>query len=104
MSQVKVDYDAVVIGAGYSGIRSLWELDQQGLTVKCFDAALDVGGTWFWNRYPGACTDGEASIYLLNFEPELLEEWDFRNRFPTQNEIQTYLGRVVGQFLRSTEM
>lgn len=104
MSQVKADYDAVVIGAGYSGIRSLWELDQQGLTVKCFDAALDVGGTWFWNRYPGACTDGEASIYLLNFEPELLEEWDFRNRFPKQSEIQTYLSRVVGQSLCPTEI
>jgi cation diffusion facilitator CzcD-associated flavoprotein CzcO len=97
MSKVKVDYDAVVIGAGYSGIRSLWELNRLGLTVKCFDAAPDVGGTWAWNSYPGACTDGEASVYLLNFTPELLEEWNFRNRFPKQHEIQDYLSRVVGQ-------
>lgn len=99
MSRVKVDYDAIVIGAGFSGIRSLWEMNKLGLTVRCFDAAPDVGGTWFWNSYPGACTDGEASIYLLNFAPELLEEWDFRNRYPKQQEIQKYLGRVVGQFL-----
>ncbi|KAF9697145.1 hypothetical protein EKO04_005124 [Ascochyta lentis] len=98
MSEVKVDYDAVVIGAGYSGIRSLWELNRLGLTVKCFDDAPDVGGTWVWNSYPGACTDGEASIYLLNFEPELLEEWDFHNRFPKQHEIQAYLGRVVDRY------
>lgn len=99
MSRIKVDYDAIVIGAGFSGIRSLWEMNRLGLTVKCFDAASDVGGTWFWNTYPGACTDGEASIYLLNFAPELLEEWDFRNRYPKQHEIQTYLGRVVGECL-----
>jgi len=74
MSQKAVDCDAVVIGAGFSGIRSLWELDQLGLTVKCFDAASDVGGTWYWNRYPGSRTDGEAWIYILNFAPELLEE------------------------------
>jgi len=96
------EYDAVVIDAVFSGIRSLWELKHQlGLTVKCFDAALDVGGTWYWNRYPGPRTDGEAWIYILKFAPELLEEWDYRERYPSQEEIQGYLGRIAGQSVRS---
>ncbi|KAH8689752.1 cyclohexanone monooxygenase [Phaeosphaeriaceae sp. PMI808] len=98
MSKIITDYDAIVIGAGFSGIRSLWELDRLGLTVRCFDTASDVGGTWFWNRYPGAQTDGESSIYLLNFAPDLLEEWNFRNRFPTQEEIQLYLSRIADRY------
>jgi cation diffusion facilitator CzcD-associated flavoprotein CzcO len=98
MSSRKADYDAVVIGAGFSGIRSLWELKHRlGLTVKCFDAAADVGGTWYWNRYPGSRTDGEAWVYILNFAKELLEEWDYHERYPTQEEIQRYLGRIAGQ-------
>ncbi|KND88228.1 Phenylacetone monooxygenase [Tolypocladium ophioglossoides CBS 100239] len=101
MSNKTADYDAIVIGAGFGGIRSLWELDQLGLTVKCFDAALDVGGTWYWNRYPGCRTDGEAWVYILNFAPELLEEWDYHERYPSQEEIQQYLGRIVGQFFPS---
>lgn len=90
------DYDAIVLGAGFSGVRSLWELDQLGLTVRCFEAAPDVGGTWYWNRYPGSRTDGEAWVYLLNFAPDLMEEWDFHERYPSRDEIQEYLGRVVG--------
>ena len=99
MSNKAADYDAIVIGAGFSGIRSLWELKQLGLTSKCFDAASDVGGTWYWNRYPGSRTDGEAWVYILNFAPELMEEWDYSERYPTQEEIQRYLSRIVGQFL-----
>jgi cation diffusion facilitator CzcD-associated flavoprotein CzcO/SAM-dependent methyltransferase len=98
MSKVTPDYDAIVIGAGFSGVRSLWELDRLGLTAKCFDAGSDVGGTWWWNRYPGCRTDGEAWVYALKFLPELLEEWDFTERYPTQEEIQWYLGRVVDRY------
>ncbi|THC87734.1 hypothetical protein EYZ11_012818 [Aspergillus tanneri] len=98
MSKMTADYDAIVIGAGFSGIRSLWELNQLRLTVKCFDAASDVGGTWWWNRYPGSRTDGEAWVYLLNFAPELMEEWDFHERYPSQEEIQQYLSRVVDRY------
>ncbi|KAL8999555.1 MAG: hypothetical protein Q9169_001644 [Polycauliona sp. 2 TL-2023] len=98
MSKQVADYDAIVLGAGFSGIRSLWELDQLGLTSKCFDAAPDVGGTWYWNCYPGSRTDGEAWVYLLNFAPELMEEWDFRERYPTRDEIQQYLGRIVDRY------
>ncbi|KAH7385681.1 cyclohexanone monooxygenase [Pyrenochaeta sp. MPI-SDFR-AT-0127] len=93
-----VDYDAVVIGAGFGGIRSLWELDQLGLTMKCFEAGSDVGGAWYWNRYPGARTDSEAWVYLMNFAPELKEEWDYHERYPSQGEVQRYLGHVVDRF------
>ncbi|KAL8857423.1 MAG: hypothetical protein Q9178_006050 [Gyalolechia marmorata] len=85
--------DAILLGAGFSGIRCLWELEQLGLTVKCFDAAPDVGGTCYWNRYPESRTDGEAWVYLLKFAPELMEEWDFHERYPSRDEIQQYLDR-----------
>ncbi|KAI1778534.1 steroid monooxygenase [Hypoxylon cercidicola] len=98
MSKHGLDHDAVVIGAGFSGVRSLWELNRLGLTAKCFDAASDVGGTWWWNRYPGCRTDGEAWIYALNFLPELLEEWDFTERYPSQQEVQWYLSRIVDRY------
>ncbi|KAL4808377.1 hypothetical protein BDV18DRAFT_158478 [Aspergillus unguis] len=89
------DYDAVVVGAGFSGIRSVWELRQLGLSVKCFEAGTDIGGAWYWNRYPGARTDSEAWVYAMNFTPELLEEWDYHERYPSQEEVQGYLGRIV---------
>ncbi|KAI4230028.1 MAG: hypothetical protein L6R36_000407 [Xanthoria steineri] len=98
MSDGMADYDAIVLGAGFSGIRCLWELDQLGLTVRCYDAAPDIGGTWYWNRYPGSRTDGEAWVYLLNFAPELMEEWDFHERYPSRDEIQEYLGRIVDRY------
>ncbi|KAK0368587.1 hypothetical protein CLIM01_14061 [Colletotrichum limetticola] len=93
-----VDYDAVVIGAGFGGIRSLWELLQCGLTVKCFEGGSDVGGVWYWNRYPGARTDSEAWVYTMNFDPGAKEEWDYRTRYPGQEEVGQYLGRVVDRF------
>ncbi|KAI6080803.1 steroid monooxygenase [Hypoxylon rubiginosum] len=98
ISKHGLDYDAVVIGAGFSGVRSLWELNRLGLSAKCFDAASDVGGTWWWNRYPGCRTDGEAWVYALNFLPELLEEWDFTERYPSQQEVQWYLSRIVDRY------
>lgn len=93
----KADYDAIVVGAGFGGIRSLWELKKLNLTVKGFEAGSDVGGTWYWNRYPGARTDSEAWVYLLNFLPELIDQWDFRERYPSQEEVQYNLSQVVGE-------
>ncbi|KAH2160557.1 hypothetical protein KXW33_004588 [Aspergillus fumigatus] len=98
MTRIRPDYDAIVIGAGFSGVRSLWELRRLGLTARCFDAGSDVGGTWWWNRYPGCRTDGEAWVYALKFLPELLEEWDFTERYPPQEEIQWYLSRVLDRY------
>jgi cation diffusion facilitator CzcD-associated flavoprotein CzcO len=100
-SRETVDYDAVIIGAGFSGIRTLWELDKLGLTAKCFEAGTDVGGAWYWNRYPGARTDSEAWVYAMNFAPDVLNEWDYSERYPSQEEVQRYLGRVVGKLSTS---
>jgi cation diffusion facilitator CzcD-associated flavoprotein CzcO len=97
-SNKKSDYDAIVVGAGFGGIRSLWELRQVGLTVKCFEAGSDVGGAWYWNRYPGARTDSEAWAYAMNFAPELVDEWDYKERYPSQKEVQQYISRIAGQF------
>jgi cyclohexanone monooxygenase len=96
MSNKTPDYDAVVLGAGFSGIRTLWELDQLGLSIKCFEAGSDVGGAWYWNRYPGARTDSEAWVYLMNFTTDVRDEWDYKERYPSQEEVQRYLGRVAG--------
>lgn len=94
-------YDAVVVGAGFSGIQSLWELGKLGLKVKCFEAGSDVGGAWYWNCYPGARTDSEAWVYTMNFAPEVREEWDYSERYPSQKEVQQFLSRIVRQFLFS---
>lgn len=91
------NYDAIVIGAGFSGIRALWELNQLGLRIKSFEAGSDVGGAWYWNNYPGARTDSEAWVYILNFVPELRDEWKYSERYPSQQEVQQYLRRVVGE-------
>lgn len=96
-SDKTADYDAIVVGAGFSGIRSLWELDQLGLTAKCFEAGSDVGGTWYWNRYPGARTDSEAWVYAMNFESGAKEEWGYSERYPSQSDVQKYLGRITGE-------
>ncbi|KAJ4243998.1 hypothetical protein NW762_014611 [Fusarium torreyae] len=92
------DYDAIIVGAGFSGIRSLWELGQIGLSVACFEAGSDVGGAWYWNRYPGARTDSEAWVYAMYFTPELKDQWAYQERYPSQKQVQEYLGRVADKF------
>lgn len=96
----RADYDGIVVGAGFGGIRSLWELKKRNLSVKCFEAGSDVGGTWYWNRYPGARTDSESWVYMMNFAPELKDQWKFGERYPSQGEVQHNLSQVVGE-LRS---
>ncbi|OAP57831.1 hypothetical protein AYL99_08569 [Fonsecaea erecta] len=90
-----VDYDALVIGAGFGGIRMLYELGKRGLSAKAFEAGTGVGGTWYWNRYPGARTDSESWVYIITFLEELGLDWDWKERFPTQPEVEVYLNRVT---------
>lgn len=90
--------DAIVIGAGFAGLYMVHKLTQMGLSVKAFETGADVGGTWYWNQYPGARTDSEASFYAFSFSPELDEEWDWQERFPTQPEVRRYLGHVADRF------
>jgi cation diffusion facilitator CzcD-associated flavoprotein CzcO len=92
-------FDAVVIGAGLSGLRVLRELrDEVGLSVKVFEAGTDVGGTWYWNRYPGARTDTESWAYGLSFDRDLCEEWTWEERFPGQPEVERYLRHVAERY------
>ncbi len=93
------DFDAIVIGAGLSGLRVLRELrDEVGLSVKVFEAASDLGGTWYWNRYPGCRTDTESWAYGLSFDKDLLADWDWAERFPSQPEVERYLHHIADRF------
>lgn len=90
--------DAVVVGAGISGIYQLYRLLEDGLTVKAFEAADGVGGVWFWNRYPGARVDSHFPHYQFWFSKALWEESNWTERFPAQPEIEAYFNRVVDRF------
>lgn len=87
--------DAVVVGAGFSGLYMLHRLRGMGLTTQGFDAAADVGGTWWWNRYPGARCDIESMDYSYSFDPELEQEWTWSERYATQPEILAYAAHVA---------
>jgi cation diffusion facilitator CzcD-associated flavoprotein CzcO len=93
-----IDVDAIIIGAGFAGLRALYELRQIGLTVKVFEAGSDVGGTWYWNRYPGARTDSEAWAYCYSFSAELQDEWIWPERMPTWDQVLAYLRHVAERF------
>ena len=80
-----LDFDAVVIGAGVTGLYQLYRLRELGLRVRTFEAASGVGGTWYWNRYPGARFDSESWTYGYAFSQELLDEWDWSEHFSLPN-------------------
>jgi cation diffusion facilitator CzcD-associated flavoprotein CzcO len=93
-----LDYDAIIIGAGMSGLYQLHRLRELGLRVRVFEAGTGVGGTWYWNRYPGARFDSESYSYGYSFSKELLEEWDWSEHFAAQPETLRYLNRVADRF------
>jgi cation diffusion facilitator CzcD-associated flavoprotein CzcO len=89
-------YDAVIIGAGFSGLYQLHRLrDDLGLSVLVLEAGADVGGTWYWNRYPGARCDSESYYYSYSFSDALQQEWNWSERYPEHAEIRRYLGHVA---------
>lgn len=92
------EVDAVVIGAGFGGLYMVHRLREMGLTVQAYESAPDVGGTWYWNRYPGARTDCEGYYYCYSFDPEMLAHWNWTERYPTQPEMQSYFGYVADKF------
>src|SRR5581483_3873718 len=92
------DLDVVVVGAGFSGIYAVHAFRSAGLTVKAFEAADGIGGTWFWNSYPGARCDVESKDYSYSFSPELEQEWSWSERYPAQPEILRYLNHVADRF------
>ena len=101
-SPVEADVDVVVVGAGFAGLYLLHRMRAQGRSVKVFESAADVGGTWYWNRYPGARCDVQSMDYSYSFDPELDKEWQWSEKYATQPEILRYLDHVATKFdLRS---
>ena len=99
MSEEKQHFDAIVIGAGFAGMYALHRLrDELGLSVRVFEAGDGVGGTWYWNRYPGARCDSDSYIYCYTFDDALLQEWEWSERYPEQPEILRYLNHVADRF------
>ena len=91
--------DAIIVGAGFSGLYQLYCLREKlGLTVKVLEAAEGVGGTWYWNRYPGARCDSESHVYCYTFSEELTQEWNWSERYPGTDEIVGYLNHVADRF------
>ena len=97
-TETVTDFDAIVIGAGVSGLYQIYRLRELGLTVRVFEAGTGVGGTWYWNRYPGARFDSESWTYGYSFSQELLDEWDWEEHFAAQPETERYLNYVADKF------
>jgi cation diffusion facilitator CzcD-associated flavoprotein CzcO len=91
-------FDAIVIGAGVSGLYQLYRLKQLGLSVRLYEDGGGVGGTWYWNRYPGCRFDSESETYGYSFSKELLQEWDWKEHFSGQPENERYLNYVADKF------
>lgn len=97
MSQVE-SFDAVIVGAGFAGLYQLHSLRQLGLNARILEAGEDVGGTWYWNRYPGARCDVESMSYSYSFSNELEQQWNWTEKYPTQPEILRYINHVADRF------
>jgi cation diffusion facilitator CzcD-associated flavoprotein CzcO len=93
-----LDFDAIIIGAGLSGMYELYRLREMGLKVRVFETGTEVGGTWYWNRYPGARFDSESYSYGYSFSKELLEEWEWSEHFAGQPETFRYCKFVADKF------
>ncbi|TCP31559.1 cation diffusion facilitator CzcD-associated flavoprotein CzcO [Scopulibacillus darangshiensis] len=91
-------FDAVVVGAGFSGLYMLYRLREAGFSTRAYEAGDGVGGVWYWNRYPGARCDSESIYYNYTFSKELYQEWTWTSKFPEQPEILRYLNFVADKF------
>lgn len=94
-AEPNAQYDAIVVGAGIAGLYQLHRLRELGFKVKSFDAASNVAGTWYWNCYPGARVDSQSYVYQYWFSDELINEWNWSERFPAQAETERYLNFVA---------
>jgi len=90
--------DVLVIGAGFAGLGMLYHLVAHGFLVRAIEAGDDVGGTWYWNRYPGCRCDSPSEVYQYFFSKELLQDWDWTHVYPAQPEILSYLQHVADRF------
>lgn len=90
-----VEVDSLVVGAGFGGLRMLYELRQLGRSAILLEAGPEVGGTWYWNNYPGARTDSESWYYCYSFSKEIQDEWEWSERFSTQSQVFDYIKHVA---------
>src|SRR5258707_14490816 len=95
---MSLDFDAVIVGAGFGGMYMLHRLRLKGFTARVFEAGKGVGGTWYWNRYPGARCDVESVQYSYQFSAELEQEWEWTERYATQPGILRYANHVADRF------
>src|SRR5919108_5370823 len=91
-------FDVIIIGTGVTGLYALYRLRARGLSVRAFEEGGGVGGTWYWNRYPGARFDSESYTYRYSFSEELLQEWDWSEHYAGQPETERYLNYVADKF------
>ena len=91
-------YGVVIIGAGVSGLYQLYKSREIGVSALVLESGTDVGGTWYWNRYPGARFDSESYSYGYSFSQDLLDQWDWQERFSAQPENLRYLQHVTEEF------
>jgi cyclohexanone monooxygenase len=91
------DYDAIIIGAGFAGVYQLYTLGKLGLKVLLVEKAEDVGGTWLYNRYPGAGSDVHSFVYLFSFDSEDLKSYPWKNWYLIQPEVLAYISHVVNK-------
>ncbi|MSQ07592.1 MAG: NAD(P)/FAD-dependent oxidoreductase [Dehalococcoidia bacterium] len=98
LTEEVAQFDAIIIGAGITGLYQLYRLRQLGLSVRVYEDGAGVGGTWYWNRYPGARFDSESYTYGYSFSEELLQEWDWKEHFSGQPENERYLNYVADKF------
>ena len=92
------EFDVIVVGGGMSGLYALKVLREQGLRVVLLEKAPGVGGTWYWNRYPGARCDIPSLEYSFGFDPELEQEWEWTEHFASQPEIERYLNHLADRY------
>ena len=90
--------DAIIVGAGFSGLYMLYRLRQNGFRARILEAASGVGGTWYWNRYPGARCDIESMQYSFQFDEALQQEWVWTERYASQPEILSYIEHVAERY------
>jgi cyclohexanone monooxygenase len=97
-AEVGTVFDAIVVGAGFAGMYMLHRLCGLGFSARVFEAGGGVGGTWYWNRYPGARCDVESMQYSFSFSEELDPEWNWSEKYAPQGEILSYANHVADRF------
>ena len=98
MKKTEKKYDIAIVGAGFAGLYMLYKFRDSGMSIRVFESASDIGGTWYWNRYPGARCDVESMQYSFQFSQELQQEWNWTEQYATQPEILKYINHIANKY------